>query len=104
MAPKRTQHAKRFAFNQNDQGFIEYIGVVHAEAGDSITIRPWNALTLLLIGLVEETDELVVVPRSACRVFLSEVGMLSAAGPLLRAANEYHKRQPVGCVGMGTSA
>lgn len=74
----------KYAFNINAAERVQYVGRIVEETTETITLNAFRALSLILIGHPEETDELITVPRNECRIFASEVAMLDACRTAFR--------------------
>ena len=58
-----------YAFTRHESGPIEYMGRIIRETDDRITINCFNALTMCLLGIPEESGQLKTFPRDRCYIF-----------------------------------
>jgi hypothetical protein len=58
-----------YAFTRHETGPIEYMGPIVRQTDKTITINCFNALTMCLLGIPEESGQLKTFPRDRCYIF-----------------------------------
>jgi hypothetical protein len=80
MKRAKANQASAWGFSFHDNGAPEYVGVVMAMSETAVRLRVISAVSLQLIGIVEDTGELIDVPRKQCRIFVDKQCCLEAVG------------------------
>jgi hypothetical protein len=68
-----------YAFTRHESGPIEYMGRIVRETDQKITINCFDALTMCLLGIPEESGQLKTFPRDQCYIFATLEDMRPAA-------------------------
>jgi hypothetical protein len=61
-----------FAIHYKPDNSVDWVGEVFSDTHDRLRIQVVSALMLTGCGLWQLTDEIVEVPKSECRIFLTE--------------------------------
>lgn len=81
----------KYAFTLDDESHLIYMGEIENQSENTVTIRCWSAMSLLLIGRIEDSGELITQPISKTRIFIDRESMLFVAAPILNNQNKFRK-------------
>ncbi|BBO34212.1 hypothetical protein PLANPX_3824 [Lacipirellula parvula] len=83
----------KYAFNINEFQCVQYFGRVVGETNDTLTVNAYDAISLLMIGFLDETGEAHTIAKESARVFSNRKAAMKAFGETMTA---YYRRTGTG--------